>query len=92
MNQVHVHIIGSVQGVGYRQFVRSGARKSGVTGWVRNLPDGSVEALLQGERDKLDTLLPVLKQGPFLSDVKDMQIDWEDMEEKLSDFVILPSV
>lgn len=92
MNQVHVHIIGSVQGVGYRQFVRSGARKAGVTGWVRNLPDGSVEALLQGEKAELELLLPKLRQGPFLADVKDTQIDWEDMEEKLSDFVILPSV
>ena len=92
MNQVHVQIIGSVQGIGYRQFAKKEARRRDITGWVRNLPDGSVEALLQGEKADLDGLLKKLKQGPFMADVKDMQIDWEDMEEQLSDFVILPSV
>lgn len=92
MNQVHLQIMGSVQGVGYRQFLKKEAERRRITGWTRNLPDGSVEALLQGEKQEIEAFLLRLREGPFLAEVKDLRVDWEDMEEKVSDFVILPSV
>ena len=50
METVHLFISGKVQGIGYRQFIKSFARKNSVFGWVQNLPDGRVEVVLQGSR------------------------------------------
>lgn len=77
MNQMHVFIFGNVQGVGYRQFVKSLARKSGIYGWVRNLPDGRVEAVLQGEKKKIENIVDLFKDGPFLAEVRDVETYWE---------------
>lgn len=58
-----LRIRGRVQGVGFRDGCAHGARRFGVTGWVRNRLDGSVEALLHGERDRLDALQQWLRHG-----------------------------
>lgn len=55
---------GRVQGVGYRLFVQSLAQSLGVVGYVRNLPDGSVEVMAQGAPEALEHLLSRLRQGP----------------------------
>ena len=55
---------GRVQGVGFRMFVASRARARGVAGWVRNCPDGTVEAELEGERGAVDALVAVCEGGP----------------------------
>lgn len=89
MNQVHVYISGQVQGVGFRQFVRSTARKAMVTGWVRNTEDGGVEAVLQGEKETIEPLLEGIKRGPFLSEVKQFGYEWEEGEETYSAFSIV---
>ncbi|HEY9279596.1 MAG TPA: acylphosphatase [Eoetvoesiella sp.] len=59
-----VHITGRVQGVGFRAAAVRQAHLHGVTGWVRNADDGSVEALLQGEPDQVDRMLSWLHTGP----------------------------
>jgi acylphosphatase len=64
MSQLHVRIVGVVQGVGFRWFVRERARRLGLAGWVRNLPDGSVEVLAAGDRGQLDLLRGELLRGP----------------------------
>ncbi len=64
---VHVIIKGTVQGVGFRAFVEVQAHKSGVNGWVRNCPDGTVEVEAEGPRPVLEAFLLVLKQGPQYS-------------------------
>ena len=56
MLQAHVYISGFVQGVGFRAYTRSKARKIGINGWVRNLTDGRVEAVFQAEKDKIHLL------------------------------------
>jgi acylphosphatase len=64
-NAFHIIIRGRVQGVGYRAFVEREALSAGVGGWVRNLRDGSVEAVMQGERAILDPLIEICREGPF---------------------------
>ncbi len=94
--QVHLYISGFVQGVGFRQFVRSQARKFGITGWVRNLPDGRVEAVLQScktvekeRKEQLDTMIGVCKKGPLISEVEEVAIVWEDVSNNYKDFNII---
>jgi acylphosphatase len=57
-------VSGRVQGVGFRYFVQSVARRESLTGWVRNLEDGRVEAAVAGERDALDRFDRAIRQGP----------------------------
>lgn len=88
MHDAHLIITGFVQGVGYRKFVKHEAVKLGLTGWVRNLPDGSVEALVQGEKEKIEILIGKCRKGPFLSEVEKVDVVWEDKKEIFSDFSI----
>ena len=64
MENVRIEITGHVQGVGFRYAMRAEARRHGVSGWVRNRRDGSVEALLQGEADAVRALVDWARQGP----------------------------
>ena len=89
MTQAHVFISGAVQGVGYRQFVKSSARKLGLTGWVRNAEDGGVEAVLQGEEEEIEKMIELCRKGPFLAEVKQIGFEWEEGEEEFKDFLIL---
>jgi Acylphosphatases len=60
----HIWVEGRVQGVGYRIFTMREARRLGLVGYVRNLPDGRVEAVIEGDRKVIDLLLGRLQQGP----------------------------
>ncbi len=65
MIQAHIIITGFVQGVGYRKFLKHEARKRGITGWTRNLPDGTVESVLIGEKEKIEEVVSLCKKGKF---------------------------
>ena len=80
-------ITGRVQGVGFRYFVRGLARRCRVAGWVRNAPDGSVEAVAAGERDSLEIFESELARGPELSRVESVDVA-EAPEEELSGFEV----
>ncbi len=69
MQTVHVQITGRVQGVGYRAWTVDHATQVGLTGWVRNRSDGSVEAVLQGNTDVIAAFLVKCKEGPKFSKV-----------------------
>lgn len=84
--RVRMVITGVVQGVGYRAFVERRASNLGLTGWVRNREDGSVEALAEGERDKIEELLTHCRRGPTLSHVEDVEVTWEDFRGEHSYF------
>lgn len=88
MLQVHIFVTGRVQGVGYRRFVRYHARKLGLTGWVQNLPDRRVEAVLQGPKEQIVNLLKLCKKGPLLAEVTAIQEDWQEITEQFPDFEI----
>ena len=86
MKQVHLLISGFVQGVGFREFVKGKARKLGLTGWVRNLSDNRVEVVVQGEQNSLKKLIGICEKGPFLADVKNISIEWQEPQEKFESF------
>jgi acylphosphatase len=68
---------GRVQGVGFRWFVQEAATRAGVTGWVRNLPDGDVEALVEGETSAVARVEAALRSGPRSARVDRVRIDEE---------------
>ncbi len=84
----HLIISGFVQGVGYRHFVRNNAQKLGLTGWVANVPDGKVETLLQGQKEKIEEMIRLCRKGPFLSEIENVDVEWRETEEEFSDFEI----
>ena len=71
-------VSGRVQGVGFRFFAERAARAAGVTGWVRNLPDGRVETVVEGEEDAVSRYLEKIGQGPSGGSVS--RVDVEDRE------------
>jgi acylphosphatase len=87
MKQAHVYISGFVHGVGFRAYVSSKAKKLGVAGWVRNLSDGRVEAVLQGEKEKIKKVIKYCSYGPFFANVTNVVVDWEEAKEEYTGFV-----
>ncbi len=69
----HVHITGRVQGVSFRAWTRERAQELGVSGWVRNRSDGSVEALVSGSSEAVETLIAALHEGPHAAEVEDVR-------------------
>jgi acylphosphatase len=76
--RVLVH--GYVQGVGFRFAVERAARSRGVSGWVRNLPDGAVEAVFEGEREDVEALVDFCRRGPRGADVDRVDVAPESAE------------
>jgi acylphosphatase len=87
--QAKITVLGFVQSVGYRRFVKWNAKKLGLKGWVRNTKDGRVEALIQGPKEGIEDLIMICKKGPFLSEVKSIVIDWEKEETSFESFEII---
>ncbi|PSP18395.1 MAG: acylphosphatase [Cyanobacteria bacterium QS_8_64_29] len=73
-------ISGKVQGVGYRLSALSQARQLGVSGWARNLPDGRVEAVLEGEEAAVRQMLDWCQHGPAAAEVRDVSIEYQQPE------------
>jgi acylphosphatase len=86
---IHLFISGRVQGVFFRQFVKDRAQKLGLFGWVRNLADGRVEAIIEGDKEKLQEILIYIKKGPLLAKVEKIEIDWQEYQRKFKEFSIL---
>ncbi len=81
-------IHGRVQGVGFRFFAQETAEELGLFGWVRNVPDGSVEAYGEGNREDLEAWIKHLQQGPPLSRVDPIQPAWQTPQGSLEEFSI----
>ncbi|MEK7517890.1 MAG: acylphosphatase [Patescibacteria group bacterium] len=88
IRQAQVFISGFVQGVGFRQFIKKSALKIGVKGWVRNLEDGRVEVVLQGRMEDIEKIIQLCRQGPFLAEVKFVDVIWEENKKKFDAFAI----
>ena len=72
MKRLRAVVTGRVQGVGFRWFVRQEARRLGVAGWVRNLPDGTVEIETAGDDAAVDRLMAHVRVGPDAADVNEL--------------------
>jgi acylphosphatase len=84
--RLHAIVQGLVQGVGFRYFVLDRAADFGLTGWVRNRWDGSVEVTAEGARPGLEALLNALYRGPRNADVRGVQPEWLPASGEFSDF------
>jgi acylphosphatase len=81
-------ITGKVQGVYFRFNMQQTAKKNSVVGWVRNLPDGRVEALLSGNKIDVNNVVEWSKIGPENSRVDEVKIEYGEHSREYSDFVI----
>ena len=88
MKELHVVIIGKVQGVWFRAWTRDTAREMGVTGWVRNGTEGTVEAVGQGDKKLLKQFIQRLLDGPPLARVAKIDSTWQEAETEFSSFEI----
>ncbi|MGC8663393.1 MAG: acylphosphatase [Thermoplasmata archaeon] len=88
MERAHVIFEGHVQGIYFRAFVKERADKIGINGWVRNLSNGNVEAVFEGEKTKIDELIEICRTMHPLANVTKVKIDWET-PEGFSGFKIL---
>ena len=88
MRRVHVFITGNVQGVGLRYFLRNKAMRLKVNGFVKNLKDGRVEALFEGDDSDLNTMLGFCRRGTFVSKVVNVDIKEEPFRNEFREFEI----
>lgn len=86
--RARLFISGRVQGVFYRANTQERARQLGLTGWVRNLPDGRVEAVVEGEEERIQELINWCHEGPPGARVEEVEVHWEDYRGEFEDFQI----
>jgi acylphosphatase len=78
MKRARVRVNGSVQGVFFRVETRDRARSLGVSGWVRNVQDGAVEAVFEGPEERVESMVEWCRRGPAGARVESVDVDWED--------------
>ena len=88
ISEAHVVVSGRVQGVWFRGNTQRAAAAAGVRGWVRNLPDRRVEAVLQGERTAVETVIDFIRTGPPGAAVIDCVVTWRTAGERFHAFDI----
>jgi acylphosphatase len=86
--RAHVYVSGMVQGVFFRYHTQEMARRIGVQGWVRNLPDGRVEAVFEGEKKKVSEMVEFCKRGPPAARVRKVEVSWEPFKGEFDGFEI----
>lgn len=86
--RVRLVVSGRVQGVGFREFTRRTAHRLHLAGWVRNLDDGRVEVVADGERPALEALVTAVQDGPPGAVVRGVSQDWNEMPDQEKEFVI----
>ncbi len=89
--RLHAIVEGEVQGVGFRYFVVDRASELGLTGWVRNRWDDTVEVTAEGEREALNKLLLHLRKGPSAAYVSSVKQEWLEPTGEFKRFGILPT-
>jgi acylphosphatase len=86
--RAHAYFSGRVQGVCFRDYTRQTATALGLTGWVRNLPDGRVEAVMEGARAAVDLAVLECRKGPRGARVDSVDLSWTDATGEFADFRI----
>ena len=88
MVRANIIFSGTVQGVGFRFTVQRYAIRLGLKGWVRNTPDGCVEAVFEGEEENINRIIEWCHQGSTHSKVKNVEIKYQEPKNEFSDFTI----
>ena len=86
--RAHVFVSGMVQGVFFRSETQYEANRRKVNGWVRNLRDGRVEAVFEGEKDNVEKLIEFCRKGPPGSRVTKVEVSWEEYTGEFKNFGI----
>lgn len=86
--RAHVLVNGRVQGVFFRSKTKEEADNLDVKGWVRNLPDGKVEAVFEGEEESVKTMVSFCKAGPRGAEVTNIELTWENYTGKFTYFEV----
>lgn len=86
--RAHIFVSGRVQGVFFRDYTQRCAASLDLTGWVRNLRDGRVEALAEGDKERIRDLVNKLNEGPPLARVDKVDVSWEDYRGEFKYFQI----
>lgn len=87
--RAHVLISGRVQGVNFRAYTQREAETRGVTGWVRNNPDGRVEAVFEGEASDVQRMVDWCRHGPPVARVDRVEVEWEPYTGEFDSFDVL---
>lgn len=80
--RAHLVVRGRVQGVFFRAEARDRAQSLDLAGWVRNNPDGTVEAAFEGDRERVESMVTWCRKGPALADVEDVEVDWVEPQNE----------
>ena len=86
--RLHAIIHGRVQGVGFRAFVVENGLALGANGWARNKWNGTVEVVAEGDRQLLERLLAVLRRGPRMANVTQVDLDWQSPTGEFTSFSV----
>jgi acylphosphatase len=86
--RAHVRVSGDVQGVFFRDSTREKATQLDLTGWVKNLPDGSVEALFEGPSERVREMVRWCEEGPSRAEVESVDVEYEEAGEDLTGFEV----
>lgn len=87
--RAHIIVSGRVQGVYFREQTRKRAKKLSVSGWIKNLEDGRVEAIFEGEKEKVEKMVNWARRGPFFAKVSDLEIEWGEHQGEFKSFEIV---
>ncbi|HEY7528163.1 MAG TPA: acylphosphatase [Candidatus Deferrimicrobiaceae bacterium] len=87
-SEARVVVSGRVQGVFFRAATREVAVRWGVCGFVRNLPDGRVEAVLQGDREAVERIVAFMREGPPGAYVEEAEVEWRPSSEAWNGFIV----
>ncbi len=88
IKRIEVYVEGVVQGVGFRYFTKKVAKELGVTGYVKNLPDGRVFVVAEGDENQLEKFISSIRRGPRLAIVKNIRVVEKPATGEFEDFVI----
>ncbi|MFP4175002.1 MAG: acylphosphatase [Halobacteriales archaeon] len=88
MERAHVVVSGKVQGVYFRATTRDEAQEHGVTGWVKNLDDGRVEAVFEGDEDAVREMVEFCHEGSRRAEVEDVEVEWSDATGEFDGFSV----
>ncbi len=89
MTEMHCVVNGLVQNVAYRTYIQDSATELEVVGWVKNLPDGTVEILAQGTPDVLKDFVEYIHEGSLRAKVETVSVDWQTAKKLYDEFSII---